>query len=245
MADGGGGEGAAWGHPPRRAHPRTLSRWRAANTWRATSGAAAADRARRSTSTASTRWRADWPDCANAAGGCSSSAWAAAPGHASHAVNDFRKLCRIESYAPTDNVSELTARTNDDGWDTSFTEWLAVSRLSAADGLMVFSVGGGSRAHNVSINLVNAIELARERGALDLRCGRVSRRHSRAAGRSSDRRDGAPRAQDAAGGGLSGGRLACARVPSGPGRAARALGVAERRATGSDGRLRSSSTATA
>jgi D-sedoheptulose 7-phosphate isomerase len=87
-------------------------------------------------------------------------------GHASHAVNDFRKLCRIESYAPTDNVSELTARTNDDGWDTSFTEWLNVSKLSAADGLMVFSVGGGSRPYNTSVNLVNAIELARERGAL-------------------------------------------------------------------------------
>jgi D-sedoheptulose 7-phosphate isomerase len=87
-------------------------------------------------------------------------------GHASHAVNDFRKLCRIESYAPTDNVSELTARTNDDGWETSFTEWLEVSRLSQRDGLMVFSVGGGSRRHNTSVNLVNAIELARERGAL-------------------------------------------------------------------------------
>jgi D-sedoheptulose 7-phosphate isomerase len=87
-------------------------------------------------------------------------------GHASHAVNDFRKLCRIESYAPTDNVSELTARTNDDGWDTSFTEWLTVSKLAAADGLLVFSVGGGSREHNVSVNLVNAIELGRERGAL-------------------------------------------------------------------------------
>ncbi|HXO07196.1 MAG TPA: SIS domain-containing protein [Solirubrobacteraceae bacterium] len=87
-------------------------------------------------------------------------------GHASHAVNDFRKLCRIESYAPTDNVSELTARTNDDGWDTSFTEWLAVSKLSASDGVLVFSVGGGSRLHNVSINLVNAIELASDRGAL-------------------------------------------------------------------------------
>src|ERR1700678_3948142 len=67
-------------------------------------------------------------------------------GHASHAVNDFRKLCSLESYAPTDNVSELTARTNDDGWDTSFTEWLRVSRLGAKDALMVFSVGGGSRA---------------------------------------------------------------------------------------------------
>lgn len=87
-------------------------------------------------------------------------------GHASHAVNDFRKLCRIESYAPTDNVSELTARTNDDGWDSSFSEWLLVSKLSASDGLMVFSVGGGSRAHNVSVNLVNAIELARDRGSL-------------------------------------------------------------------------------
>jgi D-sedoheptulose 7-phosphate isomerase len=89
-------------------------------------------------------------------------------GHASHAVNDFRKLCRIESYAPTDNVSELTARTNDDGWDTSFTEWLKVSKLGSADGLLVFSVGGGSREHNTSVNLVNAIELARERGALIL-----------------------------------------------------------------------------
>ena len=87
-------------------------------------------------------------------------------GHASHAVNDFRKLCRIETYAPTDNVSELTARTNDDGWDTSFTAWLEISKLSADDGLLVFSVGGGSREHNVSINVVNAIEMARERGAL-------------------------------------------------------------------------------
>jgi D-sedoheptulose 7-phosphate isomerase len=87
-------------------------------------------------------------------------------GHASHAVNDFRKLCGIESYAPTDNVSELTARTNDEGWETSFTEWLKISRLASDDGLIVFSVGGGSRAHNTSVNLVNAIELARERGAL-------------------------------------------------------------------------------
>jgi D-sedoheptulose 7-phosphate isomerase len=83
-------------------------------------------------------------------------------GHASHAVNDFRKLCLIESYAPTDNVSELTARTNDDGWETSFSDWLAVSKLGMDDALLVFSVGGGSREHNVSINLVNAIERARE-----------------------------------------------------------------------------------
>ncbi len=86
-------------------------------------------------------------------------------GHASHAVNDFRKLCGIESYAPTDNVSELTARTNDDGWETSFTEWLTVSRFSERDALLVFSVGGGSREHNVSVNLVNAIERGRELGA--------------------------------------------------------------------------------
>jgi D-sedoheptulose 7-phosphate isomerase len=86
-------------------------------------------------------------------------------GHASHAVNDFRKLCALESYAPTDNVSELTARTNDDGWETSFSAWLAVSRLSERDALLVFSVGGGSREHNVSTNLVGAIEAAREVGA--------------------------------------------------------------------------------
>ncbi len=86
-------------------------------------------------------------------------------GHASHAVNDFRKLCGIESYAPTDNVSELTARTNDDGWETSFSAWLEVSRLSRVDALLVFSVGGGSREHNVSTNLVGAMELAHELGA--------------------------------------------------------------------------------
>jgi D-sedoheptulose 7-phosphate isomerase len=86
-------------------------------------------------------------------------------GHASHAVNDFRKLCHFESYAPTDNVSELTARTNDDGWETSFTGWLEISRLSDRDALLVFSVGGGSRRHGVSLNLVNAIERARETGA--------------------------------------------------------------------------------
>jgi D-sedoheptulose 7-phosphate isomerase len=86
-------------------------------------------------------------------------------GHASHAVNDFRKLCLMETYAPTDNVSELTARTNDDGWESSFTGWLEVSRLNGDDGLLVFSVGGGSRERGVSVNLVNAIERAREVGA--------------------------------------------------------------------------------
>jgi len=86
-------------------------------------------------------------------------------GHASHAVNDFRKLCGLESYAPTDNVSEITARTNDDGWETSVSGWLEVSRLSEHDALLVFSVGGGSREHGVSTNLVRAMEAARERSA--------------------------------------------------------------------------------
>jgi D-sedoheptulose 7-phosphate isomerase len=85
-------------------------------------------------------------------------------GHASHAVNDFRKLCLLEAYAPTDNVSELTARTNDDGWENSFTGWLEVSRLTQDDALLVFSVGGGSRERGVSVNLVNAIERAHEIG---------------------------------------------------------------------------------
>jgi D-sedoheptulose 7-phosphate isomerase len=86
-------------------------------------------------------------------------------GHASHAVNDFRKICGFEAYAPTDNVSELTARVNDEGWETSFSEWLKVSRLSKRDGVLVFSVGGGNREKNVSPNLVRALELAAEQGA--------------------------------------------------------------------------------
>lgn len=86
-------------------------------------------------------------------------------GHASHAVNDFRKLCGLESYAPTDNVSELTARVNDEGWDTSFSEWLKVSRLGPKDAVLVFSVGGGSREKNVSNNLVYALDHAKAAGA--------------------------------------------------------------------------------
>src|SRR5688572_20441546 len=86
-------------------------------------------------------------------------------GHASHAVNDFRKICGFEAYAPTDNVSELTARINDEGWDTSFSEWLKVSRLGANDALLIFSVGGGNREKNVSPNLVRALELATSVGA--------------------------------------------------------------------------------
>jgi len=86
-------------------------------------------------------------------------------GHASHAVNDFRKLGGFEAYAPNDNVSELTARANDEGWDSVFTAWLAESRLGANDGVFVFSVGGGSRERNVSNGLVNALEYARSVGA--------------------------------------------------------------------------------
>ena len=83
--------------------------------------------------------------------------------NASHAVNDFRKIGGIETYAPTDNVSELTARTNDEGWETTFTEWLKVSRLNEKDAIMVFSVGGGSET--TSLNIVNALKLAKERGS--------------------------------------------------------------------------------
>ena len=84
----------------------------------------------------------------------------------SHAVNDFRKIVGIESYAPTDNVSELTARTNDDGWASVFVEWLKTSRLQARDMLFIFSVGGGNLEKNVSPNLVEALQYAKEVGAL-------------------------------------------------------------------------------
>ncbi len=94
-------------------------------------------------------------------------------GHAGHAVNDFRKICGVECYAPTDNVSELTARANDEGWDTIFSEWLRVSRLSNRDALLIFSVGGGNAEKNVSPNLVKAIDLATEVGAPV--CGIVGR----------------------------------------------------------------------
>lgn len=85
--------------------------------------------------------------------------------NASHAVNDFRKLAGLECYAPTDNVSELTARTNDEGWSTVFSEWLKGSRLDDKDALLILSVGGGNLEKNVSPNLVAALELAKERGA--------------------------------------------------------------------------------
>lgn len=86
-------------------------------------------------------------------------------GHASHAVNDFRKICGFEAYAPTDNVSELTARINDEGWDTSFSAWLQGSRIRAEDSLLIFSVGGGNREKQVSVNLIQSIDLAHSVGA--------------------------------------------------------------------------------
>lgn len=85
-------------------------------------------------------------------------------GNCSHAVNDFRKLCGIEAYAPVDNVSELTARTNDEGWDTIFSGWLKVSKANANDAVLVFSVGGGNLEKNVSPNIVQGLKLAKERG---------------------------------------------------------------------------------
>jgi D-sedoheptulose 7-phosphate isomerase len=85
-------------------------------------------------------------------------------GNCSHAVNDFRKLCGIEAYAPVDNVCELTARANDEGWETIFTGWLDVSRANAKDAILVLSVGGGDAARNVSMNIVRAVDMAKERG---------------------------------------------------------------------------------
>ena len=86
-------------------------------------------------------------------------------GNCSHAVNDFRKIVEIESYAPTDNVSELTARTNDDGWPTIFVPWLKLSKLNSKDVIFIFSVGGGNLEKNISSNLVNALKLAKNVGA--------------------------------------------------------------------------------
>ena len=94
-------------------------------------------------------------------------------GHASHAVNDFRKICGLEAYTPTDNVSELTARINDDGWETSYANWLKVSNLNNNDALLVFSVGGGNLEKNISMNILKSLELAKNLGAKI--CGIVGR----------------------------------------------------------------------
>ncbi len=94
-------------------------------------------------------------------------------GHASHAVNDFRKICGIESYTPTDNVSELTARVNDDGWETAYVNWLKISNLNQNDILLVFSVGGGNLEKNVSVNILKSLEMAKQLGSKI--CGVVGR----------------------------------------------------------------------
>ena len=86
-------------------------------------------------------------------------------GNCSHAVNDFRKICEIECYAATDNVSELTARINDDGWESVFANWLMISNLNSKDAIFIMSVGGGNRQKNVSVNLIKAIQFAKKKGA--------------------------------------------------------------------------------
>ena len=94
-------------------------------------------------------------------------------GHASHAVNDFRKICGLEAYTPTDNVSELTARVNDDGWETAYVNWLKISKLNKNDILLVFSVGGGNLEKNISVNILKSLELAKKLGTRI--CGVVGR----------------------------------------------------------------------
>ena len=94
-------------------------------------------------------------------------------GHASHAVNDFRKICGLEAYTPTDNVSELTARVNDDGWETAYVNWLKISKLNKNDMLLVFSVGGGNLEKNISVNILKSLELAKKLGTRI--CGVVGR----------------------------------------------------------------------
>ncbi len=134
-------------------------------------------------------------------------------GNAGHAVNDFRKICGFEAYAPTDNVSELTARTNDEGWPTIFAEWLKGSRIKAKDGLLIFSVGGGNLEKNVSPNLVNAIQLAKQVGASRRRHRRSRRRlHGEGSDRVRDRADGESGACHAAQRGVSGRHLAPVRL---------------------------------
>ncbi len=136
-------------------------------------------------------------------------------GNCSHAVNDFRKLAGFEAYAPTDNVSELTARTNDEGWETVFAAWLSGSRLRREDAVFVFSVGGGSLEKNISANLVRALA-ARQKGRRNDRWRRRARRRLHRAGRRCVRHhpDGQSRHHYTAQRGVPGGRLAPARVAS-------------------------------
>ena len=136
--------------------------------------------------------------------------------NASHAVNDFRKICGMEAYCPTDNVSELTARTNDEGWASVFEAWLRVSRLRAEDCVLVFSVGGGNLEKQVSPNLVSALQYAKSVGASIGGVDRPRRRlHRASGGRLRDRPRGEPLPHHAARRGLPGGGVAPAghRIP--------------------------------
>ena len=164
--------------------------------------------------------------------------------HASHAVNDFRKLCDFEAYAPTDNVAELTARTNDEGWETSFDAWLRTSRLSSRDAILVFSVGGGSREHNVSVNLVRAIELAQRGRRTRLRRRRSGRRRRRGGGRRLHRRRRTAGAAHAPRRGVPGDRVASPRLASRARHGAREVGVGRGSRRPGERRAPSSSTAT-
>lgn len=111
------------------------------------------------------RLREDWRKFARMKAAFSLLGVGGSAGNCGHAVNDFRKICGIECYAPTDNVSELTARTNDEGFEHIFSAWLKTSRLGPKDAIFIFSVGGGNSEKNISVNLVHAIEFAKERGA--------------------------------------------------------------------------------
>ena len=148
--------------------------------------------------------------------------------NASHAVNDFRKIAGIEAYAPTDNVSELTARTNDEGWPTVFRAWLSVSHLSKNDAVFVLSVGGGNLAKNISPNIVSALELAKAEGARIFR-DRGTRRRLHRGGRRhrGDHPHGQPGQRHATFRGVPGGRLAPAGLAPGVEGAADQVGVCD------------------
>ena len=133
--------------------------------------------------------------------------------NASHAVNDFRKIAGIETYAPTDNVSELTARTNDEGWASVFVEWLRVSKLNSKDCLFILSVGGGNVEKNVSPNLVAALQLAKQVGARIIGIvGKDGGLHREGCGRVRHRADREPQQRDAAQRGIPGSCLALIRL---------------------------------
>ena len=165
------------------------------------------------TSRPSSRWRRSWSRPAERGGRLFILGVGGSAANASHAVNDFRKIVGIEAYAPTDNVSELTARTNDEGWATIFVEWLRVSRLKPEDLILVLSVGGGNLEKNVSPNLVTALQYAQEVGTPVIGIvGKDGGYTAQGGRRLRDRADGQPRPRHAALRGVPGGRLAPARL---------------------------------